>query len=246
MPLCHCHPRNLLPCLPFCGYFIPYSLPAWTVIKLVLLRASLPHPWRSFLSDHPMSYNRFCTHPPSITRLLLCPQLFGFSPQHGLRWPQPHSFLQLLTFKLGFPAGASSSHFLRTHRSHVHLHLVMKPQSVPLRPRSSVSHITAPAGPLICLHSVTSLTCYFQAFSCSSLHLFGHTPSVSQKRVDTVEISSSTSQLFTSRKSDKDVELFFPATAAICLLSTSVLSTLSRVPSPSLTTFSLSLSRNSS
>ena len=81
------HPRYLLPCLQFFGYFNPYSLPAWTVIEPVLLRGSLPHPWHSFLSDHPMSYNRFCTHPPSITRFLITVRCFSVAPHIQARLP---------------------------------------------------------------------------------------------------------------------------------------------------------------
>ena len=64
------------------------------------LPSALLPPRQFFSSDHPTSYNFFCTHPPSTTILLITLCLsahvrwlfIGLSSQHSLDWFQPHSF----------------------------------------------------------------------------------------------------------------------------------------------------------
>ena len=79
------------------------------MIQCVLLRANFFVTSSTLLSsDQPMSYNPFCTHPPSTTNFLItlrcgvCPRLFGLSSQHildlapaTLPFATPHSRVSL-------------------------------------------------------------------------------------------------------------------------------------------------------
>ena len=75
-----------------------------------------------------------------------------------------------------------------------------------LMPRSRVSHMTAPAGPLPCLHVCTSKIGFLQTF-CSLRHLPSQTPSA-QKSVTMMDRSSSTSRPSPSMKSESDTDSF--------------------------------------
>ena len=78
-------------------------------------------------------------------------------------------------------------------------------------PRSGVSHMTAPAGPLTCLHVCTSEICFVHAFCCSLLHLpIPH--AFRPKRAWPCWIkSSSTSISVTYMKRDNEPDAFLPA-----------------------------------
>ena len=135
-------------------------------------------------SDQPMSYVRFCTHPPSTTSIhvaLRCSSvhaLVGLSSQHSLDWLQPHSFFQLLTLVCCCPSLPIDHYGLLqkdvfTSRGQPTLISSdnMVCHSGHLVSRSRVSHMTAPAGPLTCLHVCTSKICFLHAFCCACHNL---------------------------------------------------------------------------
>ena len=75
--------------------------------------------------------------------VLVCPSFVGIPSKHSLDWLQPRSFLQLLTLMRRRPSlpidhpGLLQKHLfyvLRADHSHVHRHLSLKHQDVPLRP----------------------------------------------------------------------------------------------------------------
>ena len=157
---------------------------------------SLLQPLLLYLSDHPMSYT--ILHPSSYhdqfsrhIAVLIRPRFVGFLAWVG---SSPHSFLQLLTLVLDCPSlpvdypcllQKHRFHVLWADHSHVHRHLLLNKQSVPLGPLDAK------------VTGCTSNLCFLDAFCCSLLHLLIHTPSA-EKSVAKVDKSSSTSNPFTS------------------------------------------------
>ena len=161
-----------------------------------------------------MSYNLFCTHPPSTISFLAT---FGVYPSIR-HW----SFFSKAWIGSSHTPSFSSSHscyarpflardhdglfqkhlfhILRANHPHVHRLLLFRQQSVPLwhwTPRSRVSHLTAPAGPLTCFHLCVSMSVLQRSASSTLsayilLRLPIHTNSA-QKSVGIVDNSSSTS-----------------------------------------------------
>ena len=85
--------------------------------------------------------------------------------------------------------------------------------------KSRVSHRTAPAGPLTCLHVRTSKIFFIHASLCFVCHLPIQAPSV-QVWVAMKERSSSTSGQYAPKNKESEVDPFLPAAAAaICLLN---------------------------
>ena len=153
------------------------------------VHSSLTQALHLFSSDWPISHDLFLHTPyihdqfPSL-HVGACPSTLRrsfFAAQPN--WPQPRSFIQLLTLALCCPFRPIDHpslcqkhllHVLRADHSHIHRRLLFKKQCVPhcghLMPRSRVSNMTAPAGPLTCLHVCASKICFLQAFCCSLFH----------------------------------------------------------------------------
>ena len=99
---------------PICSVFLgssswpPSNTGQW--YKLFFsVPSSLLHPLHFFSSHQPMSYNLFCTQPPSTTSFLVTLRCLSVHASFvilrsiAMDWLQPHSFLQLLTLVLCCP-----------------------------------------------------------------------------------------------------------------------------------------------
>ena len=162
----------------------------------------------SFSSDQPVSYNLFCTHPPSTTSFLItCRCLSVHASLVSLRsiasigssrtpsCSSPHS-----CFAAYLSRQKHLFHVLRADHSHVHRHLLLKQPGVPMWPFDA--KIASLALDCRCKASHLSPRLYFKDLLPPSLlllsfHFPSQTPSA-QASVAMVESSSSTSRLFTS------------------------------------------------
>ena len=175
MPLCHVHSLKFslfAPTLSESLWDLPSDfVPFWAVVK--------PGHFCSFLllAGLTLTFVRptdlvefFCTQPPSSTNFLATfrcfPPILPLSSCATKPEPDPakyppsilhtHALLPTSTNRLTWPvARTSSSHLSATCIScHFFCRLQISRwcQCGPLIPRSRVSHITTPAGPLTCLH----------------------------------------------------------------------------------------------
>ena len=127
--------------------------------------SSVSQPRHFSSSDHPLSYNLLCTHPPSTTSFLItlrCLSVHPSSvfPQHSLAWLQPHSLStphtrewlhkpSWLVFTSIFFTSCVQTTLISTATHPSNSKVCRCGQLIP---KSRVSHMTAPAGPLTCFH----------------------------------------------------------------------------------------------
>ena len=148
----------------------PVPPSVWQPLHFLLIRPTSII--QSFL--HPSSFH---DQPPHHIPVRVCPRFVGLTPQHSLGGLQPHSFFQLLTLVLCGPflpidhPGLLQKHlFLRIAGTLTSTACPSKSKVCHcghVMPRSRVSRMTAPAGPLTCLHVCASKLCFLRASCCS-------------------------------------------------------------------------------
>ena len=143
-------------------------------------------------------------------------RLFAHQSQSRL---QPNTLLQFSHscfaahfFQKTFPACCKSMFFTSFGQANL-ISMLLSPSNIKvcqksdLIPRSRVSHITAPAGPLTCLHSLNFSNLFHP--SCSFLVVpFSRPDSFCQFWVATVESSSSFSTPYASMNKDREAVFF--------------------------------------
>ena len=109
---------------------------------------------------HPSSFHsQFCHHTP---RFVFLRSIASIDYSHTPSFKSSHSWLDCPSLPIDHPDMFQRYllWMLRTDIPHVHRRLPLTKQGVPLQPhlmsRSRVSHMTAPASPLTCLHVCTS------------------------------------------------------------------------------------------
>ena len=156
-----------------------------------LVPSSLSQPRHVFSSDHSMSYSTVCTHPPSTTRSLSTLHRFFFLAKPGLAparlfpsTPRTRAVLPISSSRLSWLASEAYIFFTSCGQTNATCTTDSKVcHCGHWRCKSGVSHMTADASILTCLHACTSkMICFLHAFCCSLLHLPIRTPSAQKER----------------------------------------------------------------
>ena len=141
-------------------------VPFWAIVESVLFCTLLFVTSLTLTFFRPTDVEEFLLHPPSIqnqisghSSMLFQPVFFRFLAQQSQSRLLSNALLQFFILVLLLSTSSSRLshhlHIFRATASHVHLYVPFKKAKVcqcgHLIPKSPVSHMTAPAGPLTCL-----------------------------------------------------------------------------------------------